>query len=163
MWFRRRLDDFGPFDWSEDMQPLFRTAHPEPWRRTHSEVYLVPMDLIDTFIDRRQLQETIRRDSDQIASLAAQIDTQGLFVPPLVKFDATGKIRYHDGYHRYGAIESLGYFHSIPVTLEESPAVKGYGRQLTDHGLTVLKLFAVKADDRTRSSSKVTLQPRRKS
>lgn len=162
-WFRRSLDDFGPFDWSEDLQPLFPTSPPEPWRDFHEQVYLLPLELVDTFIDRRQLETVKRVDHPHVASLASQIEAEGLFVPPEVVYDATGKVRYHDGYHRYAAIESLGYFHSIPVRLRESPAVRGYGRQFTDHGFTVLKLFAVNADSHTRSSGRIDLTPRRKS
>lgn len=160
-WFRRSLDDFGPFDWSEDIKPLFPTRHPEPWRSFNDDLYLLPVDLIETFIDRRQLEKVKRLDHSHIASLAAQIDAEGLFVPPLVCYDATGKIRYHDGYHRYAAMESLGYFHHVPVRLKESVAVRGYGRQMTEHGLLILKLFATNVDRHASSTDKVDLRPRR--
>jgi hypothetical protein len=161
MWFRRDLDDFGPFDWSDDMRPLFPTAHPEPWRATNDEVFLLPLAFVDTFIDRNDLENKKKRDHSQIASLAASIDEDGLFKPAQIIFDVDGKIRYHDGYHRYAAIESLGYFDSVPVTLKEATRVKGYGRPLTENTLTVLKLFTVTAD--VKSTTKRALKPRRKS
>lgn len=161
MWFRRSLDDFGPFDWSDDLEPLFPTTHPEPWRATSEEVFLLPLAFVDSFIDHRDLNQKKRLDHDGIAQLAASIDEHGLFKPGQIIFDANGKLRYHDGYHRYAAVESLGYFDSIPVTVKESQTVRGYGRPINENTLTVLKLFTVTAD--RKSTTRRALKPRRKS
>lgn len=161
-WFRRSPDDFGPFDWA-DGEPLFPTPHPEPWRDSPEDIYLLPVGFVETIIDRRQLERTKRLDHEQVASLAASINENGLYNVPTVMFDREGKVRYHDGYHRYAAMESLGYFTAVPVRLKESRQVKGYGRGLSQEVESVLKLFAVQADTKLRSTDRSTLQPRRKS
>lgn len=157
-WFRRELDDFGPFDW-DGLKPLFPRPVPEPWRDCPADLFLVPLTFVQVFADRKKLNEIVRTESEYITGLAEAINEQGLLVPPLMVFDSAGKVRYHDGYHRLAAIEILGYFNAIPVRLEHSPSVRGHGRPVSEEMPSLFQLFAVNADSTNRSSTKMTLQP----
>lgn len=156
-WFRRSLDDFEGFDRDENGQPLFPHAIPEPWRDTIVPTYLLPITFIDLFIDHSRVHNIERTEHDYVSQLAEAIDMEGLKVPPSMRYDHAGLVRYHDGYHRYAAIKSLGYFHSIPVTLKESPRVRGHGRLVSEE---VIGLFEACSNNHTRSSDKVIYKTR---
>jgi hypothetical protein len=143
-WFRRSLDDFGPFEWVSEsgvLRPLF-PIRPEPWRLSSSHLaYNVPLDFIRLFINPHELSEVHRKDAAYVAQLVEEIDKFGLREPAAMKYDANGKLRFHDGHHRFAALEILGYFQSMPVTLQESPLIKGYGRVVGSDIVSLLQLL----------------------
>lgn len=157
-WFRRELDDFGPFDW-DDSKPLFPRVAPEPWRTFPGPKFLIPLDLVLTFADRNRLANILRTEQEYVFGLADSIDMEGLTTPPTMVYDDAGKIRYHDGYHRLAATLALKYFDSLPVCLVKSPYVRGYGRLVSEEVPMIFQLFAVNADSTSRSSKKMVLRP----
>lgn len=143
-WFRRDLDDFSEKDWefteSSLFRPILSVGFPEPWRRhcDRHRIYLFPLDFCKIFADKRQLNNISRKEEDYICSLRESIQREGLFNPAVMKYDNNGKLRYHDGYHRLAAVLEIDGFDFMPVKIEQSPRVKGYGRVLSEELLTIL-------------------------
>lgn len=161
-WFRRDPEDFSVKDW-DGLVPLCPKPTPEPWRDCGEPVYLVPITFLKTFVEKVHIDDILRLERSYIANLCDSIAEEGLRVPPLMYYDHAGHIRYHDGHHRYAAVQELGYFTHMPVRLHESPGIKGYCRGVAEEVPALFQLFAVSADPTVRSSKLMTLQPMRES
>ena len=133
MWFRRRLDNFD-VDWVvEDTfcKPLLPSHFPEPWtdHQWVDDCIVLPRDVCLFFADHRKMRNIERQEPGKINELRDSISTIGLTTPIIMTWDDTGKIRYHDGYHRLTAMRVLDNPLRIPVLLRHSDRVKGVGQQ----------------------------------
>lgn len=150
-WFRRNKTDFENLDWVEDggrFSPNLCKSppvRPEPWRLadTASECYILPVWLLSGCADPQEIKEKRLVDEKYIDGLRESINVEGLHQPLTVVVDSYGKIRLHDGYHRFIAISGLNNFDNVPVYVKKSKKVKGYGRDLSTQTLDVLNYISL--------------------
>jgi len=140
-WFRRNLDDFGDKEWVfSNNTYLPRIKVPEPWRDhpKADELYLVPVSFVKIFLENAHVVQIRHQAATKVAELRDSIRLEGLQQPCTMVYDATGKLRYHDGHHRLTAILEIPEITHIPVFLKETKKVKGYGRPISEE---VVALF----------------------
>ena len=147
MCFRRDLNDFSTKQWvfSENKiyEPVLFKGFPEPWRRQtlYSRIYLFPVQFCELFAEKAKIQNIRRKEYNYIVELIESISKDGLFNPCIMKYDNNGKLRYHDGYHRLTAILDIEGFNYIPIILESSPKIKGYGRLVNEEMFSMLNFI----------------------
>lgn len=92
----------------------------------------MPVSFAMCFADKAKMNAIKKTEASYIDELRSSIATQGLLEPAIMYFDPQGKIRYQEGYHRLCALSELPYIKSMPVRLQESPRVRGYGRHISE-------------------------------
>ena len=132
-WFRRDKEDFN-VDWElldGHYKPKVPQPFPTPWRLhpKAEECLLLPRSVCFYFADQQKMRNIERLEPEKVSELRESISKEGLKVPLKMTWDAHGKIRYHDGYHRMTAMRVLDEPQHVPVLLSRSDRVKGYGRQ----------------------------------
>ena len=125
------------------------STRPEPWRHHElaalNRVYLLPLEFCETFADDQQVHNNRKIVPEKIRWLRESIDELGLQRPCIMVLDATGKLRYHDGYHRLTAIQQIPGFTHVPCILQHSTGrIRGYGRPM--HQVVEIILEMVSAD-----------------
>lgn len=124
----RTLKRYGQdFDYREFEE--YEVEESAPWMNHPrvDEMFYVPMDFCRLFADQTRLDLLARTEAEWICEIGTSIVEDGLREPAVMAFDETGKLRYHDGYHRM----LTGELECIPVILQEArPNVRGYGRPI---------------------------------
>lgn len=147
MWFRRNLDEFD-VDWtfSEGFFSPVILRDLQPWRNhpLASECHVIPKELALLVADQDYMAKILRSDWEdaKMSSLRESILNEGLREPLTMVYDSGGKLRYHDGYHRLCILQEIGHVKSIPVFLQYSPRVKGYGRPIGVFVPEIFQLFS---------------------
>lgn len=110
--------------------PASSWNRPEPWRVKYPNAFLVPREFIRVFINEYEVNEKFRFEEGVIAALRNSIRFEGLYEPVIMIFDDYGKFRFHDGHHRWAAIDGISDFLLIPVRLQRSEGViKGHNQE----------------------------------
>lgn len=140
---------YVPQPYTYTYQRTIKVPRPEPWREhqltVHNTIYLLPLEFCETFADQQEVHKDRKMVPDKIAWLRESIDEIGLQRPCILVLDATGKLRYHDGYHRMTAIQQIPDFTHIPCILQHSTGrIRGYGRPM--HQVAEIILGMVSAD-----------------
>jgi hypothetical protein len=121
---------------------------PQPWRNhdlaSRNTIYLLPIEFCEMFADDQQIHSNRKMVPEKIEWLRDSIDKEGLKRPCILVVDATGKLRYHDGYHRLTAIQQIPDFTHVPCILQHSTGrIRGYGRPLHQVMEVILKMVSV--------------------
>lgn len=136
MFRRRHQDTFVPYH-SQPYTYLYdpiTNPLPQQWRNRGDagEIFLLPVGFIVRFADKGYLQRIQQRDQGKIGVLRDSMVVEGQIVPMGMNLDPSGKLRFHDGYHRLCvALERPDLFPLVPVLLDRGTgAIRGYGRNL---------------------------------
>lgn len=119
----------------------------EPWRyhsiTLSNKIYLLPVAFCETFADLKEVDHNRKMEANKIEWLRESIDEEGLKRPCILVIDATGKLRYHDGYHRLAAVQQVKDFSHIPCILQTSTGrIRGYGRPLHQEVEIILEMLS---------------------
>lgn len=116
---------------------------PEPWR-ANEEAFLIPSQVVSMMVDSTYIQRCETHNRQRIDEIKVSIEVDGLLKPIELLYDPDGKIRLHNGNHRYIAMRELEWKH-MPCTLSKvNKAIRGYGRHLSDHTETIVDLISKK-------------------
>ncbi len=109
----------------------------EPWMYRQEEIFWVPVSFCKLFADPKRITLLERTEPDYLNEIQASVMDEGMHEPATMVLDESGKMRYHDGYHRMIVSERIGR-ESIPVVLKIVERVNGYGRQVSSTLFKVL-------------------------
>lgn len=93
------------------------------------EIFWVPLDFCKLYADPKRITLLERTEPEYLAEIQRSVMEDGIREPATMVLDESGKMRYHDGYHRMIVLERIGR-KSIPVVLKTSERIKGYGKTI---------------------------------
>ena len=91
------------------------------------EIFWVPVAFCKLYADPKRITLLERTEPEYLSEIQRSVMDDGIHEPATMVVDESGKMRYHDGYHRLIVSERIGR-ESIPVVVKTSERIKGYGK-----------------------------------